>query len=63
MTSNNDNLGYPVRADSDDAVHRADVGPEALVDPAGGRTVCGQRVMEVYNDGRGVTCPGCTDDG
>lgn len=61
MTADHDSPGYPARADSDDTVHRADVGPDALVDPTGGHTACGQRVMEVYNDGRDVTCPECTD--
>lgn len=63
MTAIDNAGGYPARADSDDAVHRADVGSDALVDPAGERTSCGQRVMEVYNDGRDRTCPVCTGDG
>ncbi|MBW0104387.1 hypothetical protein [Pseudonocardia sp. KRD291] len=54
--------GYPARSDDGDAVHHADVGPDALVDPSGGRTSCGRRVMEVYNDGRDVTCPRCAGD-
>lgn len=59
MTATSDGRGYPARADSDDGVHHADVGPDALVDPAGGRTSCGQRVMEIYNDRRDITCPVC----
>lgn len=63
MAAISEGRGYPARAESDDGVHRAEVGPDALVDPAGGRTVCGRRVMEVYNDGRDVTCPVCAGSG
>ena len=52
-----DHTGHPARGEDDDNVHRADAGPEAFVDPAGVRTFCGQRVIELYNDRRDVTCP------
>lgn len=62
MASTRIGHGHPVRAEDDDRVHHADVGPDAFVDPSGGRTSCGQRVIEVYNDRREVTCPICAGD-
>ncbi len=63
MTTATQGHGHPARGEADDGVHRADVGPDAFVDPSGGRTVCGQRVIEVYNDRRDVTCPLCSAEG
>ena len=60
-TTGTETRGLPVRGEDDDAVHRAEVGPDAIVDPAGIRTACGQRVVEVYNDGRDITCAVCGD--
>ena len=49
----------PARGGWDDDVHLVDAAPVDMVDPAGLRTYCGQRVLEVYNDGRDRTCERC----
>lgn len=54
--------GTPARGDGDDLVHAVDVSDReaALLDPSPHRTRCGQGVLELYNDGRDVTCPACS---
>ena len=50
---------YPARADGDDQIHQVDADPDALIDPSPYRTRCEQRVLEVYNTPRPITCPRC----
>jgi hypothetical protein len=51
----------PARGGADDRIHAVDAAdPDAaLFDPSPYRARCGERVLEVYNDGRELTCPYC----
>jgi hypothetical protein len=51
----------PARGSRDDRVHRVDTSAAELVDPSRCLARCGQRVLEIYNDGRDVTCPQCLE--
>jgi hypothetical protein len=44
---------------TDEQVHVVEAPQDALVDPSPYRARCGQRVIELYNDGREPTCPAC----
>jgi hypothetical protein len=50
---------FPARGAIDDGVHVVEAAPVDLVDPSALHTYCGQRVLEVYNDGREPTCERC----
>ena len=55
----------PARGGADDRIHAVDAAdPEAaLFDPSPHSARCGERVLEIYNDGREVTCPVCAERG
>jgi hypothetical protein len=50
---------YSVRGGDDDRIHAADAPGDAELDPSPYSTRCGQAVLEVYTDGRAITCPMC----
>lgn len=52
---------FSAKAERGDDVHLVDAGVDAMIDPSPYRTRCGQRVLEVYNVTRKVTCSICTE--
>lgn len=52
----------PARGAEDEQVHTIGIDSDALIDPSGRRTFCGENVVEVFNDRRELTCASCADE-
>jgi hypothetical protein len=50
---------FTARSGFDDEVHLLNAPLDAVVCPMAYTTWCGRPVVEIYRDGRAVTCTGC----